>query len=96
LDNKKINRVSAISAIIFNSALLLGALYFFHDIANAQENEITFYLQGAHQKDTVSQTAEALGWNVTVFERLINETIVVTAIPINNNNNNNNNNNTSR
>lgn len=87
MDNKKINRVSAISAIVFNTALLIGALYFFSGIANAQENEITFYLQGAHQKDTVSQTAEALGWNVTVFERLINETIVVTAIPINDNNN---------
>lgn len=87
MDNKKINRVSAISAIVFNTALLIGALYFFSGIANAQENEITFYLQGAYQKDTVSQTAEALGWNVTVFERLINETIVVTAIPINDNNN---------
>jgi hypothetical protein len=88
MDNRKLNKVSAISAIVFNSLLLVGALWFFSDFAQGQET-ISFKLQGTHQEDTVSETAEALGWNVTVFEPLQNETIIVNATKNNNNNNSN-------
>ncbi|MDQ3967054.1 MAG: hypothetical protein M3275_01515 [Thermoproteota archaeon] len=74
----KLHKFTAVSALVFNSALLIGALFFFHDVANAQEKEIiTFRLQGTHAEDTVSETAEALGWNVTVFEPIANGIITV-------------------
>jgi hypothetical protein len=47
--------------------------------AAAQGGEISFRLYGTNQEDTVSQTAEALGWNVTVFEPLQNGTIIINA-----------------
>jgi hypothetical protein len=36
-------------------------------------------LYGRHAEDSVSQTAEALGWRVTVFQPLDNATILINA-----------------
>lgn len=45
-----------------------------------QEQMITtFHLQGLHSEDTISQTAEALGWNTTTIEPLNNGSIFVQA-----------------
>jgi hypothetical protein len=43
---------------------------------------IEFHLQGNHSEDTVSETAWAFGWNVTVFEPLGNGSIFVSAISV--------------
>jgi hypothetical protein len=58
---------------------LAGAFYFFSVVAAQEQETISFKLQGTHAKDTVSETAEALSWNVTVFEPLNNGTILVNA-----------------
>ncbi len=38
MDNRRLNKVSAISALVFNTVLLIGALYFFSDIAASAED----------------------------------------------------------
>ena len=40
---------------------------------------INFKLYGTHAEDTVSDTAEALGFNVTIFQPLNNGTILINA-----------------
>jgi hypothetical protein len=80
MDNKRLNSLACKSAVVFNSLLLIAAIYFLWDFtAEGQEATISFKLYGTHAEYTVSQTAEALGWNVTAFEPLSNGTIIVNA-----------------
>jgi hypothetical protein len=64
---------------VFNTALLLGALYFFSSFAQEQET-ISFKLQETQpHEDEVNEVLEAMGWNMTVFQPLNNVTILVNA-----------------
>jgi hypothetical protein len=48
-------------------------------VANGQES-FSFTLEGSHQEDTVSETLEAVGFNVTNFEPQFNATTNQTII----------------
>jgi hypothetical protein len=76
----KLHKITVASALFFNSALLLGALYFLSSGFAQEEQTINFALEGKHQEDTVGQVlSEAFGYNMTVFEPLPNGTIIVNA-----------------
>jgi hypothetical protein len=72
-----LDKLHKISALIVLAAILSCSTTLVY--AQAQEETISFKLEGTHQEDTVSETAEALGFNVTVFEPLNNGTILVNA-----------------
>ncbi len=90
MNNSQVNRLSFVSAVIFNTALL--AVVYFHGPAiiesfaqqqnNNNSDTISFTLQGNHSEDTVSETLEAVGYNTTIFEPLNNGSIIVNASAI--------------
>jgi hypothetical protein len=79
MNNSRLNKISLLSALVFNSLLLLGALYFLSGYAQGQDM-ISFVIKETNpEEDETAEVAAALGYNLTSYEILNNGTIVVNA-----------------